>query len=868
MNSICAPKGKLLSQLRLILLLISCISVMTPLCAVNYTSNVASGNWSASASWTPAGVPGAGDNVTIAAGQTITMDLGTGSCTNLSVSGTLFFPATVSTLNATGTLQLNNGGTINGNSASTLNVTGAFTGAAGTATLARVILNVSGGATFNGTINITSTGTKTFGGGAFCNPGSGFFYTATVIVAFPGGLTTSGAVSLNGAGAVNGNFTAGTAINIGAGSVVTVGPLFMTVTGTTTVNGSINFVNNGGTKNFASILVNAGGNWNSGAVDEQFILSGNLTVNGAFSSSLTLVGPSEYRFTSATATFTGSATIAKISVGTGGILTNTGILTCTDSLWGGGTYLQAPGSVLNWNNPNKIAVGTFNPSAGINTVDYLYAGNQRIRSATYSNLSCSASGNKIIDLGNITVSNDLLIQNTAALDADAAFNRSITLGGNWTVTSTNPDPFVEVQGTVTLNGGAMQTINTVLGAGETFYNLTLNNSASTLMNTARVTNVLNMTAGKMNLNNFTLTLGTSTASTGSLSYTSGWLYGGTFTRWVNATGFALGAVSGMLPLGSTTELQPLWVGLPALSSGGTISLAHSSTSPGHAPVLFNDPTWTGGTLVTGASLATWELSTGNGLNYAGTGGSVRFGGSSFTPFVLADLNACLASSVTGTFQAAISGLVPLLVNRVGLTLSDLTNIWHIGTRDINQSPLPIELISFSAIEDETAVVLQWTTATEIDNDYFTVERSRDGTHFDAIARISGAGNSVNQQFYTCTDATPYAGVSYYRLRQTDYNGQSTVSAIIPVEFDSPAEQLVVYPNPARPGETLICSGNETDAAYQMEILNADGRIVQSRTGFTDSDGRISVEHFDVPPGVYYIRITTASGVCHQQFIEK
>ncbi|MGB3616831.1 MAG: LamG domain-containing protein, partial [Catalinimonas sp.] len=84
--------------------------------------------------------------------------------------------------------------------------------------------------------------------------------------------------------------------------------------------------------------------------------------------------------------------------------------------------------------------------------------------------------------------------------------------------------------------------------------------------------------------------------------------------------------------------------------------------------------------------------------------------------------------------------------------------------------LPIELTDFSAEVSGDAVVLTWETATEINNAYFTVERSTDGQHFEAVGQVTGAGNSGQSLSYTWQDVAPPAGRLYYRLKQTDFDG--------------------------------------------------------------------------------------------------
>ena len=96
----------------------------------------------------------------------------------------------------------------------------------------------------------------------------------------------------------------------------------------------------------------------------------------------------------------------------------------------------------------------------------------------------------------------------------------------------------------------------------------------------------------------------------------------------------------------------------------------------------------------------------------------------------------------------------------------------------NSSPLPIELISFQGSCNENKIMLNWSTASETNNDFFTLEKSQDGINFQPFTFIDGAGNSNKILNYTAADFNPYSGTSYYRLMQTDFDGTSRYSDVI------------------------------------------------------------------------------------------
>ena len=140
--------------------------------------------------------------------------------------------------------------------------------------------------------------------------------------------------------------------------------------------------------------------------------------------------------------------------------------------------------------------------------------------------------------------------------------------------------------------------------------------------------------------------------------------------------------------------------------------------------------------------------------------------------------------------------------------------------------LPIEIIHFDAIVNEDKNVnLNWTTATEINNDYFTIERSKDGVQFEQIEDIQGAGNSLQIRDYKTLDPNPYSGVSYYRLLQTDFDGTQSHSEIRAVNIQL-NQKYSIYPNPLQ--EVLHIVGKTSrKGKITIEIFDVLGRTVYS-----------------------------------------
>ena len=405
-----------------------------------------------------------------------------------------------------------------------------------------------------------------------------------------------------------------------------------------------------------------------------------------------------------------------------------------------------------------------------------------------------------------------------------------------------------------------------MGFPSTFYNIIFNNDPLTegdvtlATNNYIVNNQLTMTRGNVNLNGLTLTLGTSRASPGILSYTAGFLYSNTgrFTRWISAPSAAMGGVAsnalGHFPMGTSAgDYRPLWLTYTSnLQAGGTVSVLHDGTI-GASGASHTDATWGGGTVVAAVTNSFWVLSVANGFALNGSTGTIRFGGTGYGTNTLTDLDATLSASAPGTFVAATNAITAIEVNRRGLSTDSGTfaNSWRIGTKNSTQSPLPIELLSFDAKQNGHIVDLNWVTASEINNDYFTLESSTDAINFEPFANVDGAGNSTVVLNYNYVDNHPYSGISYYRLKQTDFNGKFEYSNIVTVDFLTNEYGVSIYPNPTANELTIEIPGNKE--LVNFEIINSIGVVVYQG----NLNQKTTVQTSSFAPGVYLIKIVNA-----------
>lgn len=172
--------------------------------------------------------------------------------------------------------------------------------------------------------------------------------------------------------------------------------------------------------------------------------------------------------------------------------------------------------------------------------------------------------------------------------------------------------------------------------------------------------------------------------------------------------------------------------------------------------------------------------------------------------------------------------------------------------------LPIGLLYFRAQPDNTSVDLQWATSSESNNSYFTVEKSKDGTNFDSIQRVGTEapnGNSSSTLNYTAQDPNPYTGISYYRLKQTDLDGNSKYSNIVSVNF-AKQHTLSVYPNPTR-GAVYITGADLSETSLMVQWFDLSGRMLLQ--GTVPVSGGTATLNTNFNNGVYLLKLISSDG---------
>jgi hypothetical protein len=214
-------------------------------------------------------------------------------------------------------------------------------------------------------------------------------------------------------------------------------------------------------------------------------------------------------------------------------------------------------------------------------------------------------------------------------------------------------------------------------------------------------------------------------------------------------------------------------------------------------------------------------------------------------------------STAAVEQANVPGVLAgevyvLLVTNFANTVQTITvdeAATNSASTDCSIVPLPVELVQFEGIVFGKEVQLTWSTVSERDNDFFIAERSQDGVNWTSFAMINGAGNSNEVLDYEVIDSNPKGGVSYYRLKQFDFNGSMTTSDFVSITRNDETE-VQLFPNPARNHVKITAS----DIIYQVDLVAISGAIAKS-VSFTDK-AEITMDLSDIKDGVYLATIYT------------
>jgi hypothetical protein len=180
--------------------------------------------------------------------------------------------------------------------------------------------------------------------------------------------------------------------------------------------------------------------------------------------------------------------------------------------------------------------------------------------------------------------------------------------------------------------------------------------------------------------------------------------------------------------------------------------------------------------------------------------------------------------------------------------------------------LPVDLEYFTGTCDNRKVSLNWSTASETNNNYFVLEKSLDAIHFESVAQVNGNGTTSASNYYEYMDKNPAAGINYYRIKQMDKDGNVSYSTIIGTSCEQ-FNGLTIFPNPFE--ESFIINlWSEIKDPINVTVLDCTGKLVHQQS-FENEAGQIELTIGDkLVKGVYVLKIDIAGVRYVRKLIKK
>jgi hypothetical protein len=715
-----------------------------------------------------------------------------------------------------------------------------------------------------------------------------------------------------------------TASSLGAANLVLDGILdlgiygannFNTVTGTGTVRiGSALFP----AGNYSAFVAANGGTVDySGAVQlpardtyNNLTFSGNnskqlsnldLTINGtlAVAGTTTVSNPTSQNITLASgasgATLDGTFNLNDGTLTIGAFLANSGTLNLGAGLVSVGTTFTNGGTVNN--GTGNVSVGTAFTNSGTYNAN---VGTGSLSATTFAN-----SGDFVAGTGSLTVSGDFT--NTApAGKAFVASTGTVAVGGNLSnagsysvadgvlgnllrvdgsFSNLAPGSFKAANSTLALQGNFTNNNGLSFEAGTGLVQFITSSSSSLLVGNTSFYDVQKLSTANLVLNaNTTMTVDNvltlrggliSTGTTGKVALTK------TTTQPIvgnSATSYVSGRLQMKLP-NAAASIRVFPVGLGGRYRPVTITPQATSAAPVVLVEIFNSSPGTNfsNTLSNISANRYYRIQL-----QSGTIGQPTVQLSFNTDVkdeevnVPGNMRVARATAPTGVWNTAngagvFSPSAPRGYTTSAPTTIDANSFFALAsTNQVDNPltgtvPLPVQLLSFTAARQGTAVRTAWATASEKNSAHFVVQRSADGRTFSDVQQVAAQGNSLSRHDYTALDAQPLPGLSYYRLRQVDLDGTVAYSPVATVRFGdalaapAPAPTLVAYPNPSAGQHFQVLATNLATTGGTVQVFDNVGRLVLTQVAAVGTAEVTIQPARPLASGLYLVTWQTADG---------
>lgn len=533
-----------------------------------------------------------------------------------------------------------------------------------------------------------------------------------------------------------------------------------------------------------------------------------------------------------------NTTVRDLTIQAGASLTiNAGVtVTICGNFSNLGTLNMAPTATILFNN------------TAAHTMSGGMTGSNRLGNLTVNQTAGSVTINNPIEIaGNFTTSSNTSIFNTNGL--------YVTVGGNFTNANGNTTfSNTGTTGTLEFNGTGVQNYN------QGTANLDLNNVI--VNNTGGIGNGVNLlTSMYIKPTTGTLTLNTGTITTGAGFIVHVNNSTTTAVNTGNATSFVDGNLNRVLSGAAGSYDFPVG----NVASGYQRANINFTTATTIPRLQANFVSWPGVPPTQGGTECgtTYNLATeNNGYWVINASANPTSGTYTTTLYPTNATNTAGAASwtviksndngATWTLNGTCAASTSTVVTRTGMNGFS----WFAAGQ--GATPLPIELLAFDGHAEGYRNKLEWTTASEQNNEYFTVERSEDGVQFEEVGRVPGAGNSNSILSYYLYDEYPFHPLTYYRLKQTDYDGQYSYSPLVSIINTSQGKVgfQQIYPNPSLDIFNIVMISEGVNDA-QLQVMDLYGKtIMTNHYTLQNGEQTLKVDGSAWASGVYFIRITS------------
>lgn len=219
-------------------------------------------------------------------------------------------------------------------------------------------------------------------------------------------------------------------------------------------------------------------------------------------------------------------------------------------------------------------------------------------------------------------------------------------------------------------------------------------------------------------------------------------------------------------------------------------------------------------------------------------GAQRWNGTNWVSPPVNPGSACVTSGIGSALANGVTAFSPWILSRMNRFI-------------------PVEMLDFSVTCNNDDAILKWSTASEKNNDYFTVERSADGTNYQPIGFVMGAGSSSTIQNYSFADTDALSGTSFYRLKQTDFDG--TTEVFSPVSLSSCGNgglNVVIGQNPTTDGEIWVFITGAENKNVRVSVTDILGQNLYTKNLIGITGSYLLNEHLQLAGGIYIVNAST------------